>query len=165
MESVPCAAFRGSVVNIVSGTSLTVTHETDADTVADYPTFVWLHRPDRSYFSFLCLCGGWHQFFLASDDLWWKCDLRSQLCNGLSPSLWLQEHLILSILCVGHFPPIFRQYTYILAAACVTVDGSLQLSILEKLIFYLLVHHVTSILLAVLSHVILKWLFFSGLLR
>lgn len=57
MESVPCAAFRGSVVNIVSGTSLTVTHETDADTVADYPTFVWLDRPDRSYFSFLCLCG------------------------------------------------------------------------------------------------------------
>ncbi len=33
------------VVNIVSITSLTVTHETDADTVADYPTFVWPDRP------------------------------------------------------------------------------------------------------------------------
>lgn len=38
-------SFLGLVVNIVSITSRTVTHETDADTIADYPTFVWVHRP------------------------------------------------------------------------------------------------------------------------
>lgn len=124
MESVPCAAFRGSVVNIVSGTSLTVTHETDADTVADYPTFVWLDRPDRSYFSFLCLCGEWHQFFgprmICGENVIFGANFAKK--KKKISSLWLQEHLILYILCVGRFPTIFRQYTYILAAACVTLD-------------------------------------------
>lgn len=167
MESVPCAAFRGSVVNIVSGTSLTVTHETDADTVADYPTFVWLDRPDRSYFSFLCLCGEWHQFFgprmICGENVIFGANFAKKKKKNLLPVVAGTPYTVHTV-CGPLSHNIQAIYIYISCCLC-NSRRSLQLRDLEKRIFCLLVYHVTSILLAVLSHVILKWLFFSGLPR
>lgn len=48
-------------------TSLTVTRTADADTVADYPTFVWLNRTINYIFSLLC-CLWQSSFGLTRDE-------------------------------------------------------------------------------------------------
>lgn len=83
-------------------TSLTVTRMTDADTVVDYPTFVWLHRmiDHISHFSAASLQSdlSFGPRMLCGENRLFRGASVSLRCSGLL------QHLILCILCVGNFP-------------------------------------------------------------
>lgn len=169
-------SFWGLVVNIVSITSLTVTHETDADTVEDYPTFVWLHRliDHISHFSTAsaesdinfgdCMFCGENMLFRG------RVRANTSFPNVLTVVHWRARTPY--ICCVWAIFSNIRAMYSTLAAACVWFSNSRRYltavwiqNALNKRIFYLLIYHPTPILLPVLSHAIIKWLFFSGLLR